>query len=57
MTLTAEEVEVRAEDRYEQSIADGAAADGCFESIARWNTPAYKDLPEDEKAVWREGFV
>lgn len=38
-----------AEDLYEQCLADGAAAEGCFETVYSWNEPMFKDLPEEEK--------
>lgn len=48
------DIEKKAEELYEQSISDYAAAEGCYESVARWNTPAFKDLPESEKQMWLE---
>lgn len=50
--MTTEAVLTKAEEFYEDSIADQAADEGCFESVLRWNTPAFKDLPEDERQGW-----
>lgn len=56
MSKLPEEIDKLAEEAYELSISDIAAAEGCFESVARWNTPSFKDLPESEKQEWRKGI-